>query len=479
MARPHFVLTGVALLIAVLLLVYSQTSAFAWDEGWHLLAAQLIAGGKRPYLDFLFTQTPLHAYWNAAWMRLFGQSWRIPHAVAALEVVGAGALVCDYVYRRLPEPSWRLPATLFVASAVGLNAAVVEYGTIGQAYGLCLLLIVAAFRVSIVAVDRQSAWCSSVAGLLSGVAAASSLLTAPVAPVLLIWMLAANRAGTRLAKLVAFVLGALIAGIPLLWLFAQSPRQVVFGVLKYHLFYRRLEWPDANRHNVGVALAWIDCGQALALIVLAASGLVFVRRSNWEQSGKNAMYLCGWLALAETIHLLTPHPTFSYYFLFTVPFLAIPAAAGLCAFGERLSLTGRARVAVAAGCCLMALGLAKRLYEDRDSFVWSDVEAIAAKVNEVTPPGATLYADEDIYFLTRRTPPSGLELADSHKLRLAPSEAAALHVIPRPEVDRMIRAGMFSTVQLCDDHEIDRLGIGKLYANKAEVSECSVFWGRK
>src|SRR5690349_445736 len=64
-------------LIAAALLVYSQTYAFAWDEGFHLLAAQLIAHGKRPYLDFLFAQTPLNAYWNAALMRLFGESWRI------------------------------------------------------------------------------------------------------------------------------------------------------------------------------------------------------------------------------------------------------------------------------------------------------------------------------------------------------------------------------------------------------------------
>ena len=71
------------------LLIYSQTAAFTGDEGFHLLAAQLIDDGKRPYIDFCFPQTPLNAYWNAAWMRVFGQTWRVPHAVSTVLVMAA------------------------------------------------------------------------------------------------------------------------------------------------------------------------------------------------------------------------------------------------------------------------------------------------------------------------------------------------------------------------------------------------------
>ena len=47
-----FILAGLFLLILGILLVYSQTLSFTWDEGFHLLAAQLILHGKRHYLDF-------------------------------------------------------------------------------------------------------------------------------------------------------------------------------------------------------------------------------------------------------------------------------------------------------------------------------------------------------------------------------------------------------------------------------------------
>jgi len=472
--------SGALLSIAAALMIYSQTRAYAYDEGFHLLAAQLIGQGKRPYLDFLFPQTPLNAYWNAAWMRIFGESWRVAHAISALATSGAVVLASDYIYRRLSEPRWRTLAALFIAFAVGLNVAVFEYGTLGQAYGLCLFLIVAAFRASILTVERRSLLMPLLAGFFSAAAAGSSLLTAPVAPVLLIWMLVVNRIGNRVSKLAAFVLGAAIGCAPVLWLLVKSPRQVIFGILQYHLFYRKVEWSGALGHDLEVALGWIDCGPALMLILLSIAGLWFVYRSGWEPSRKNEFYLCGCLALAETIHLLNVHPTFSRYFLFTVPFLAILAAVGLCAYGERLSQAGRPRTVVAVACCLMAFGIVKRLYDGRDDVCWIDMEEVAAKVDEVTPPGSSLYAEEIIYFLTRRTPPPGMEHHDAHKLKLLrPDEAAALHVLPRPELKRMFDAGAFSTVETSYEDEIELFGFPKLYSKKAELSAGTVFWERK
>ena len=70
--------------LTAVLIVYARTRAFAWDEGFHLITAQLIKAGKRPYIDWVFSQPPLNAYWNALWMGIFGESWRVVHTVAAL-----------------------------------------------------------------------------------------------------------------------------------------------------------------------------------------------------------------------------------------------------------------------------------------------------------------------------------------------------------------------------------------------------------
>ena len=84
-APSRFWMYGACALLAIGLMLYAQIWAFTDDEGFHLLAAQLIKGGMRPYLDFCFPQTPFNAYWNAFWMWVFGDSWRTAHALAALE----------------------------------------------------------------------------------------------------------------------------------------------------------------------------------------------------------------------------------------------------------------------------------------------------------------------------------------------------------------------------------------------------------
>src|SRR3954467_13359437 len=127
---------GALTLIAAVLVSYSQIGAFAWDEGFHILIAQLIAHGKRPYLDFVFSQTPLNAFWNAGWMTIFGESWRVSHAVAALCSAAAVSLTSWFVLRRFPVPEWRLPGALIAAVLAGLNVLVVRFGGLAQAYGL-------------------------------------------------------------------------------------------------------------------------------------------------------------------------------------------------------------------------------------------------------------------------------------------------------------------------------------------------------
>ena len=479
-AKPFLLLCAAVSVLFAGLLVYSQTSAAAWDEGFHVLAAQLIKNGKKPYLDFLFPQTPLNAYWVAIWMHVFGEGWRMIHALAATLTVAAVLLTGEYVWRRFPVPGWRLPAAFATVFAVGLNTEVFQFGTIGQAYSFSLFAIVAGFRFAILAPDRRAAAWPVLAGFAAGAAAAGSLLTAPVAVVLLVWIVLQNRSGNRWLKGVAFLFGALLPFLPLLWLFLQAPRTVLFNVFDYHFFYRQVEWEGAIQHDIDVLLAWIDSSPALLLGLLALAGLFFVaRRSDWDRPLRAEFYLCGWLALALSIHISSAHPTFGRYFLFTTPFLAILASAGLYAAGSRLYARDWPWPPVIAVSVLFLLGVGKALYDRRDNMDWNDFERVAKKVEEVTPPQSPLLADEFVYFLLKREPPSGMELEDSHKLNnLDPKLAAAVHVLPRSELDKEVESGRFQTVETCDDDDdrIQALHLPKLYAKRMEISGCVVYW---
>jgi hypothetical protein len=226
--------------------------------------------------------------------------------------------------------------------------------------------------------------------------------------------------------------------------------------------------------------SWIDCSQALLLGLLGAGGLLFIAfRSEWDRRRRGEFYLCAWLASALGAHISIAHPTFQRYYLLLVPFLGILASVGLYWIASLLYAPDRPFRPVLALTVLLALGLAKWLYEERDDFSWRDVEALASKVDQVTPPQGLLLADEYVYFVTRRPPPSGMELEDSHKLEFSAAMAERLHIVPGTELTRRIKAGVFHTVQTCEDEEtIEELGLERLYAQKAALGDCTVFWDK-
>jgi len=470
---------GVVAFICAGLLLYSQTMSFVWDEGFHILTAQLIDRGETPYIDFCFPQTPLNAYWNAAWMAIFGPSWRVTHVVAALLVSGAVFLIADYVLRFFPVPRWRPAAAVTVAFFAGLNTIVVEFGTIAQAYAIGLFLTVAAFRVALAAVARIGWLPALSAGLLVGTAAGCSLLTAPMVPVLLLWMFFCNRAGDRWKKLAASLAGAAAPFAPVFALAWKAPRQVLFNVVQYQALFRRVNWTGATSHDVDVLSAWLLDAQSLLLGLLAIAGVLFVAKgSDWDRARRREFYLCAWLAGVTTLYIAVAHPTFQRYFIFVIPFASVLAVAGLYWAGSRLHSPERPLWPALIVSVLFALSLARALFDDRDSTKWKDYEEISQKVDQVTPAHGSLYADELVYFLTRRPPPSGMEFSYAHKLNLPPAQEALYHIVSESELNAQVKAGKYDTVQTCKDDRIDEMNLVNLYPNRVDIKDCSIFWGK-
>jgi hypothetical protein len=343
----------------------------------------------------------------------------------------------------------------------------------------CLFALVSAFRISIGAVDRRGPLLPALAGLFAGVAAGSSLLSAAATPVLLVWMLFYNRAGSRWTKLIAFGIGTAVPFAPVFWLFSLGPKQTWFNLIQYHAFFRKLYWPDTTSHDLEILTSWIDSGQGLVLGLLAVSGLIFIaRRSQWPGELKAEFYLSAWLAAALSIEVGRAHPTFSRYFILTVPFLAVLAVAGLYAATSRVLEPDHLRWPVLLVSALVVLGLGKALYERRH-YKWGVYQRLADKVEQVTPRGARIFANESIYFLTKRTPPSGLELSYTHLVHLPPAEAALLHILTDVEVKRLVQMEMFATAMSCDDDEITEYGLDDLYSQHVVMDDCTIFWDRK
>jgi hypothetical protein len=469
--------------LAAGLMVYAQTLAFTDDEGFHLMAAQLIKAGLRPYLDFCFDQTPLNAYWNAFWMAVFGESWRTAHALAALETSAAVGLAAQFVLARLPERPWRVAGAMAATMMIGCTTNLVAFGPLSQAYGMCLLTTVCAFRLTVMAVERPRWWLAATAGAFAGVGAASSLLAAPVTPVLLAWVWRCNRAGSRWIKAGAFTLGAMVPFLPVLWLFIKSSWVVWFNVAGYHLFYRAaVNWPHPLSHDLKELTGWIIDPQSLLLGLLATFGVIYIaRRSGWDWERRTEFYLCGWLAVGLAAEIAFAHHTFSRYFCLLAPFVGILAVPGLYAIGSRVLQPERPLWPVLIISVIVAGGLTRNIWDySGDYHNWPEYEDIARKLAEVTPPGKQIFAEEELYFLTKRRPSFGLEFQSSQRLKLLPPDRlAALHVTPESELKRQLAAGFFWSAATCDDDMVSDYDLDKTFQNKVKVHGCPVYWNPK
>ena len=453
MTRREFAIVGAAVAaITASLLLYSQTRGFGWDEGFHLLAARLIAAGKRPYVDFIFAQTPLNAWWNALIMRFTGYGWRGPHVAAALESAASVWLVADFVLRRAPAAA-RVWLAIAAAALIGLNQVAMNYATMSQAYGLCMLLGVLAFRLCLEGP-------ALLAGVAAGAAASASLLTAPLGPVLFVWLI--FRGGFQ--RVALFVAGALVGLFPVLWYLTIAPKQFWFDVVGFHLYYRQVDWSGWFLHDLEVLTGWLDSGQGMLMFVLVAAGAAMGRK-------RRGIALCSWIVAAYCLYLSTTHPTFAQYFTVALPFAAILASACLQELYERYPQRWPP-VLVAA---LMTAMLARTVWQQAANMSWANLETVAAEVRKALHPGDKLYADEHIYVLTGAMPPPGMEWGGSHKIAMPADRARLYHVLTQAELDKQVKRGDFAVVESCDEDEVKRLGLGNLYGQSKQIGDCFVF----
>jgi 4-amino-4-deoxy-L-arabinose transferase-like glycosyltransferase len=475
--KPRQALPLCLLPIFAAIFVYSVTWAFVWDEGFHLVAAQLIAGGKTPYIDFCFHQTPLNAYLNAGIMLLFGENWHVVHLFSTLYLCVAIWLAADYVLVRLPSNMWPFSSSLATAALLGLNVVVVQYACAGQAYAICMMLLTASFRFATGAIHKSSTWFALMAGMLAGGAICSSMLTAPAPLVLLLWLWFRNRAGSRLWKTAVYLFGCAIPFSPVIWLYIRAPRQTLFNVVQYQALFRRVNWGDATLRDFETLSGFLASPDALILAALGIAAVLFLR--SWNEPRRDEFYLAAAIAVALIVFIACAHPTFERYFILAVPFLSILGGLGLWVLGSRLATPEHSLAPATILLTLTALIWGRGLFDERDDEHWSDYEEVAAKVAEVTPINARLYADELVFFLLKRTPTEGMAFSYAERLDLPAAQEQLYHIISLTKLKQQVKAGQFATMQTCRQGVLDDVQPEKSFKHHEEPADCDVFWGPK
>lgn len=456
-------LLALASLLALHFVPISLARLIARDEGFYVLAGDLVARGRHVYLDFFFPQMPLTPYIFGSWMRLAGTGWSEARVLAGLVAAASGFIVFLYSRRRWGNVPALFALTMFMSSEL-----VVSFFPTAKTYGLSTLWALGGAYA--LGAERGRGGSAFACGVLLGLATATRLMFAVLLPVAIVELWRHRSVGReRLVALAWCLAGFAVVSLPSLALLILDWDAFWFNNLEYHLSRSSLSDGAASEQKVLILSALLGwrrsfVPEGLHFPLLGACALAYVALS--LRNGKRID--CAWLfALPLAAVSFMPSPAYVQYFCVVVPFLCI-CSAGLVA---ELSELASARLRSAAGLGLATLacffiacmpGLLDRcaltgenvigIDGDQSAGNWrvSTIEEIGRSLDRAAPEpqasplyGVALWPG---YFVGSRVLPlPGLEnnFALTHT-RKHPAQSAALkrfHLISRPEIERSVSDG--------------------------------------
>ncbi|MEZ4583859.1 MAG: hypothetical protein R3A10_19860 [Caldilineaceae bacterium] len=219
---------GFFLVVGLLLLGLNMRRGLNHDEHQFVAGATLVARNSLlPYRDFPYFHVPLLSLIYA----LLFQSWdRLLLTARVFSVLMAWFtlwLVFAAGFRRRAAPSLRERGTFAALGTLWLASLPIFTYTSGRAWNHdlgVLFLLLAFFIHSDAMLERRSPWWLGASGLLVGLAATTRLSFAVLGlPFLLvIWLYPVYGAGQRWRAALAFVLGAVVGGLPTLALLRRT-----------------------------------------------------------------------------------------------------------------------------------------------------------------------------------------------------------------------------------------------------------------
>lgn len=432
-------------------IVFGGAAAFRLidiDEGYYLLAAQLVSRGGVPYRDFFYPQAPLLPYAYGGWLWAFGESWHVGRALSVTAAVTLGV----FLYRHV---RW-LGAS---AAAAGLAMALYTFSSLSfgwlptvKTYAVSALFLFGAYVVV-----AQAGWNAGIArygaaGALFGLAVGTRLMLAASLPAFVFGLLTPNAEGRRRGPpALAFVGAAAAAWSVNVVFMLPDPDRFWFNNLGFHSI--RSSRPGLFGHlgdKVRVLVELFDPRNVDAAASVQFAILVGLVLGTVITGASRPVRLAIAIAACVAVVSLLPNPALSQYFVVTVPFLVVAAVPAL----GRLS-PARWMLPVTAGLYLLAVPFEAHRYLVTGEAVpgifrrevainWriSIVERMAAELMVRTAPGDLVFAGWAGYLVgvdRRHVPGTENHAAMDASPWLSPSQRARYRIPARSEVAAQIQ----------------------------------------
>ncbi len=357
------------------------------DEGWYLYAANLVAAGKVPYVEFDFTQGPVMPYFYSVFAFVWRNGGILGARIFTLTLGFVGIVFAALFARRLADEEHREKAFFLVFVLLALNLYHIYYLAIPKAYALSAIFVLIGFYVLSFA---RYYWLVGIALALATGTRLSFGILLPIVGAYLLWR-------RNLKATIAFVVGAL-AALALIFL----PFAVIdFGAIKSCLIDYHL-----SREGMGL---FGKVGSLSRLVRWYLPIFILLGLGDFK---RNRLLLVSFIAVFA-VQFLSPCPYDDYQ----APIMALLAVfAVLNVKSQRVELL---TLGLAFACAFGSPLLEKWTTDGLDRF-WTmgkdrtelaGLRAAARVIEKADPSGKTLLT-QDLYLAieTGRAVPKGLEM---------------------------------------------------------------------
>lgn len=437
-------LTAVVLLHAVVACWFAGTRPIDADEGYYVLAAELVAAGQEPYTDFFYPQAPLLPALYAPFTGLAGTPQLPGLRLVSVAFSVLAVILLGWWARTVAGARWPTAAAalmLLAASGDWLTWVVTVKTYAVSAAGVALALL-AVSRAAAASGRRAWVW-ALVGGVAMGLVASTRLLYGPAAAVpalVLAWRRHWLPAGL-------WLVGAALGGTPVWWAWLADAERFLFNNLHYHQL-RFSELEDAGSvarasAAIGTLLTAVGTSPGLLLLLTAvAAGRWFGRRG--RAPGVDAAESAGLvMAGVYTATCLLPDPSYRQYFTSGLPVMLWPAAAAAIMRWPARRARVIAGTIVASGLALVAaLGWLRHDLPDDEVWQLDRYRRVCARIARGTEPGDVVFAFWPGYVAgADREPLPGMEnqFAVGVSERLDAVARRRYHIAGRQELGRAFR----------------------------------------
>ncbi|MCX6993696.1 MAG: hypothetical protein NT011_11225 [Kiritimatiellaeota bacterium] len=245
MTANNRIFVGLSCVAVVAAVILSSANLYLGDlnqdEGWYLYAAQLVASGQWPYVDFAFTQGPVMPLVYALFKPIITAGGLAGGRLITALLGLLAAVLAARLAARLVNKELRAGAALTTFILIGVNVYQSYFCTVVKTYSLTALLLMLGFLALAEGWTRRHAWLMLMAGAFMVLATGTRTSAGVVLPIVFIYLLMARHApqvAQRSAPSLAwlhFGLGATVmAGLVFLPFLILAPESFLYCIMQYH-----------------------------------------------------------------------------------------------------------------------------------------------------------------------------------------------------------------------------------------------------